>query len=339
MVELNSDSCWQVARDIVSQHIDLSTNTLMVCVRVLHRDYLKGDNEMSISSAYLLSTLVRGKSIQAPLYYAAQTYIPERVSKIGRMSSRSIGKVFTPGELSVLLALSLLYRRMVKWSSLKQYHELTSTLAVSTDIGGFLGLSLPSIGLRKGLLVGGIRYLSLFPLLGSDPSGYDSYVRALQLDGRNFDLESEARIWGTTHLHIASQLVQALGLGLEDARSIIEAFLPFPGSTTDAYYATQITQTWIESLIATGTPPEIVHKGEFYPKARDLDTLKERVAHIREVGSENKFMTRKRYDVTPEKTPILFTGPVDNTPVEVPRMTDELLDGLTPEELAAIEDA
>ena len=338
MSDINSASSWEVGRTVATTQLDLQRNALTTCVRVLHSDFVKGDQEFSIASKYLLTTLIRGRSVQAPLYYAAATFAPKKAAEIGKMTVKSIGKIFSPGEISVILALSFIFRRIQKWSALEAFQLLGQTMHIFTDLGGLVGSALAPVGLRRGLLVGGIRHLALAAFLGYDEKSFLKYRRAVRLEEKFFDLETEYQLWGTTHLHVASHLIQILGLGLDDARVIVEAFLPEAAANTALQYDLQITETWIESLYRTGKPPEIVHQGSYYPKASEVAALSETSSELRSMGSTFQFITRKREDVSPEKTPALYLASSDTSSgdEDSSTMPKELLNELSPEELSSL---
>jgi hypothetical protein len=65
-----------------------------------------------------------------------------------------------------------------------------------------------------------------------------------------------------------------------------------PPLPTDESYKFYISMVWIEALLKTGNPPEITHKGGFYPMKDDMEELVAAVAEIRDAGSKYNWLEK-----------------------------------------------
>lgn len=332
MVDYSAPGAWEEAKRI-SSLIGLAPNMIATCLRFLRRDVEERNGELSPVSRYCLASLLKSGNLRAALYYAALAYRPDRVTALRDFTWSSYFSLFSADELSYLIGILFTFRRVKRGCSPQEFSEFATTLHALADIGALVGDAIPRIGLGYGLLIGTMRHLGCAMLLGVDGKNFVKYQRALHLDGRMFDPELEMRFWRCTHAHVGSYIIQLLGLGVAEASTFVQAVLPSPrteSEPTPEVYRARITLTWIESFFHTGKAPEIVHRGEFYPRAVDLDRITSTIHHMRKEVGQSLWLTKNKIDLPPEVVARLETTDFAAEPRPAPQ-------DLSAEEAAQIE--
>jgi hypothetical protein len=303
-----SEESWTEARKVASLVSNVSA-LFSTAIRFLRKDAEAKLPTMSRTSGYAVERLLSSASFKAPTYYAALTFKPEALASADYISPRALAEIFSPSELANIIGLLYLYRRIQKGCDETEWGELSKLIHTHAQLGGHLGSSMKNIGLSHGLMLGTIRYLSLGLFAGLEKKAFSQYRRNLKIQKKDFDLAEERRIWGCTHLEVGSILIQSLGLGGDVSKALITGLLmlgiPDKQLDLDAYRM-RISWIWIRSLLLNGNPPDIAHRGDFYPLKDDLAKLVERAYDLRTNGVAHPFYAKGKEDLSPSLTPVLF---------------------------------
>ena len=303
----SSYETWEQARKYSSLVGNVSS-LFSTAIRFLRKDAESPSKALSQTSKFCLQRLLNSDSFKAPVYYAALTFKPDAVKEATYLSPVGLASLFTPDELAHLIGSLYLYRRIQKGCDENEWSELSRNMHLHAELAGHVGVAMPNISLGWGMLLGSIRHLSCGLFLGVDQKKYVQYRRNQKIKKQTFDLTEEITTFGCSHLHIASLLVQSLGLGSAIPKAINTGLLT---STSDDSvdadgYRMRIAWVWTEALKATGQPSNITHKGAYYPKKQELEVLLARAAQLKEEGSRWLFLKKGKEDISPEKTPCLF---------------------------------
>ncbi|MBX7144968.1 MAG: hypothetical protein K1X79_10990 [Oligoflexia bacterium] len=273
-------------------------NSFSTTIRSLISDHQANPNEYSNAGRFLAGRLVRSPSMQVRLQYAIATYKPE-VALAGEPSPAEYLKVLKPYDLAALFGTIYSYRKFRKRCDAQEFSILSKIIQEAADVGGLLGLAIPKIGFACGLLAGAFSIMSICPMMLQDIKAFKEYKRKTKPKGFRYNLQFELETFQTTHAHICSWIIPPLGYGVQLARPMTEGFLgELSGiAPVDAEaYKFYITMIWIESLLKTGNPPEIVHKGGYYPVKTDMDKLLAAVADIQGSGSKHSWLEKGKED-------------------------------------------
>jgi len=313
---IGSAESWEEARAVAAL-IKAVPNSFSTCIRFLRADFEQKNPELSKGSKFYLLRLLKGPSVSAPLYFAALTYRPQQFEAHGA-GIDAILKTFKPEEIASLLSLIYLYRAIRKGCDAEEWKFIDESVQLQADVCGLIGDAIPSLGLANAVLVGGLRPLSQALFLGIDKANFTKYRRAIKKAGIFADLSEEMRLWKCCFGQVASILAQPIGLGLQVSEFLSRGFLP-EGHSVESTEATgvRVTDQWLISLLRTGKEPQIAHRVEFFPHAKDVAVLLERVGVIRQQGTLHHWLSKGKDSVSPETTPGLFSG-ASKTVAEAP---------------------
>ncbi len=308
MNNLHTPESWNKAREIASI-AQLTPNAFSTCVRYIAKDVVENKTTLSKVTHYCLRTAVRSASARTALYYAALTFKPDQLDPKKEFSADYLSTIFSPHDLAHLIALYFIFRRVKRGCGEQGLGALQDLIFKYGEIGGLVGAAIPNIGIGTGIIVGTMRFLGQAMFIGIDPQGSEKYQKFLQKENRLFDLAGEIAIWGCSHLQVAAMMMQLIGLGIDAANSFVEAFTPSIKGEDELpteVFRRKITWTWIEAFVNTGLPPDIAHRGEYYPRAQDLEKATHKIKSLLERGSEYRWMIRGKEDASKEATPGLF---------------------------------
>ncbi|RIL10439.1 MAG: hypothetical protein DCC75_04345 [Proteobacteria bacterium] len=310
MPEYGTPESWEEAKEISSLAANIP-NSFSTTIRFLRNDAetRKAEQGLSPASKFALGRLVRSPSFLSPLYFAALTFKPDKLTEMKGVTANHLIGIFGADELAAIVSLVYLYRRIRKGCDQEQWNFVDSSIIAQVDLGGFIGQSMERIGLSYGILASGMEHLATLMYLGVDKNGFIKYRRSLKKKGVSFDQVEEQQMWGCTHSQIASILTQPLGLGKVVGNALTQGLAPMDKGAIDSLsseaYGVYIIAVWREALLKTGKPPDIAHKGQFYPRPDALNQLLERAQEIRSSGSKYSWLSKGKEDISPEKTPQL----------------------------------
>ncbi|MBX7137976.1 MAG: hypothetical protein K1X83_08335 [Oligoflexia bacterium] len=346
-----SPESWEEARRIASQ-IGPVPSSFTSCIHFLKKDF-EATGLMGPRSKFALNRLLRSDIFRAPMYYGTCTFFHEEMEHYEHVDAPVFAELMGLDGVIVATSLLYLYKRLKRNSDQTEWAHLAKNILLDAELGGHLGRAIPAIGFTLGLMVGGIRQVSLGTFLGVDKKNFTAYRRKTK---GAFDMTTEVAHWGCNHAQVGSLLLQAVGMGVSQVDGLITGLDP---SITNAdslapdALKVRLVSIWIEALRTTGAPPDMVHNSKYYPLKKDLDRLLAKVEETRLHGTAFGWLERGKEDVTPEKTPQLYSAfelkraladiaqkadgvatATSNSEEEIP---DEVLEEMTAEEIAKLE--
>ncbi|RMG39398.1 MAG: hypothetical protein D6719_13415 [Candidatus Dadabacteria bacterium] len=319
---INSPESWEIAKRIVSLLGDVPSY-VTTAIGFLKRDLEQNANEASGDSLFCFKRMLRGPGMKAPFYYLTLTLEPDIVEQHESLSSLDLVRYYKADELISLLSVLYLFRRISRGCDQEIWPEVANKIIIGSELGAHIGRAIPKIGMSFGLMLGGIRHLASAMFLGIDKKGFWKYSNYLRSKNIAFDLEREMRDWGCNHGQIAALLLQKLGVGATLSNAVVSAItsdLEIVDGMDDDTYRIKIAQIWLDSVLLYGKAPQMKVRGEYYPLKEALDHLLEHAESIRQAGSRHNWLNRTKDDITPEKTPLLFSESVDLNRTEAVEM-------------------
>lgn len=319
--ELTQDpKIWEVARYFAIAMGEVP-NSFSTTIRTLMGDHQKDPEHYSRGSGFLATRLLKSPALAVPLLYATKTFHPDKV-KSDNLSPGDILSLYRPLELAALFGTMYAFRKARRRAPADNWAPLSKSLIEASDIGGLVGLAMPKIGFAHGLLAGAFTYISITPYMLQNPKPYKEYKRKAAAKGARYDFNLELELLGCTHAHVCSFILPALGFGVDLSRSVTEGLMGeigTPPAIDSDSFRTYIAMIWINSLMKTGTVPDITHKGGFYPLKADLDKLLAAVKTIKEKGSQHAWLDKGKTD-----EPVGPAASVDDVEIPAEEIPDEV---------------
>ncbi len=287
------------------------------------------------ASKFMALRLLKSPSLKAPIYYAACTLYPDKLTPGTFMRDAALLELFNPHELASILGMIYVFKRVKKVSEGQLWDGLVKELQAQSDIGIRLGKCIPKIGSSVGVVLGSIRNLSLALLLSRDEKGFRAYRREVTAKEKFWDLALEMKTWGCDHVQISSKLLQGLGFGLSFATGFSFGLTSTSQAGLEAdpeYYRWYVAAIWVEALRKTAEAPQITHKGAYYPMKADLDKMCADIKQINQGGSKFCWLEKDK-DALPadpgrNKTKAAGAEETEVIEADVPKeIIEELADG------------
>jgi hypothetical protein len=273
--DIATETIWENARAYASL-LGVVPSSFSSLVRLLVR---QGSDISSLDFKTIAQTerLLKGPTSRSMFFFCAKTFRELELDNKSDVTLRELVAMFSPFDLASLISLLYLYRRSEKLCKDDEaWASISSNISSLSEIGGYVGDAIPSIGLGTGLFVGCLREIALCTVGHHDPAGYQAYIRHLQDTKQELDLDFELQRWSTSSLQIASTLLQSMGFGVDMSEGIVFGLDPrvsIAEITDDASYRLKITRVWIDSMLETGEQPTISLRGEYYPLKEAMDRL------------------------------------------------------------------
>ncbi len=318
-IELTPES-WDEARQLASA-VGVVPSSFTSTVRGLMADQEKG--QLSSSTRFLITRLLKGDSIRSPLYFASTIFLPEKLEERGAVNTKAFLGLYSPADLAALLSLMYLYRRLKRMCDQKEWEFLSLRMHYFMELGGYIGSSMPALSIGNGLLIGGLRDLGLGLLLTADKKTFIDYRRSLKETKSYFDYSKEMELFGCTSVQLGSVLVLTAGLGKAISEGFANALLynedGMQGRGQGAERTFRRAEQWLMILLATGKVPSDFHDGKFYPNPEYKDRLSAHVGRIFSKEPEILWLEKGKEDISPETTPALFAdAPAAPEPAPTP---------------------
>lgn len=281
-VDLLSPDCWEIAAGYSKPITDIPSSFSSVIRQLKKIEVKPGGEPLDDTTRFLVMRLMKSPTLKAPIYFAALSIYKDAIQDPTKVSDSDLLNLFSPSDLSTMFGLVYSYKRVTQKCDAKEWEILSKMLKIDMEVGTYLGYAIPRVGLGNGMILGAIRYLAMGLIAAHDLKGFKGYRRECKLKNIPYNPIEEVKNWGCTHLHIASKLLQCLGFGISAATGLSIGLLS-PGGAVDNdedAYRWKIAGLWIESLRKSGTPPDITHRGEYYPKKADMDMLLSEIGRI-----------------------------------------------------------
>lgn len=291
--EDSSGSSWDHARAYASL-LGTVPSSFNTAIRALKGDADKS-GELSRGTTFQAGRLAQSPSLSACFSFAAKTFFPEEVQRNPSMAGKDFLKIFPAEAMATLIGTSYYYRKAKQLAAEDEWTHYSKNIHYQTDLGGFLGLVIPRIGLGKGVLVGAIDTIALTCFHLHDKKGFTEYRRLLKNKNVREELTHEQDRWGCTRYHVGGILLQALGLGIEFSNNYAVGLLASDANEKllqpDAY-TFRISRVWLESLMKNSEAPDRAMRVEYYPEAVGLKRLQTVAANLKNRGSEFSWLDK-----------------------------------------------
>lgn len=317
---------WQKAKKVVGR-IGGVPNSFSSCVFTLMGAEEKNNNEYTSAARGITSLLLRGHSVLGPLYFATKSIFKDEIEGQEAVGLSDFLKLYKPSDLAGMLGLLYYYKRIAQLCPDEVFQELAPTIQRDVTVAAHLGRAIERIGIGRAVLAAGLPRLATLLFLVKDPNkerrgqAYQNYLRHCEKENVLFDLKKEIELWGCTHTDIAGNMLQAGRYGLGFAHTFSDAMARVGEIKTAGTDLLQfsLVPLWVRAYVETGKPPEITHKGGFYPMQVDLDRLDKRVPGIKDIGAaETGWLEKGKGSVSREATPQIFAVPADSSDDEGP---------------------
>lgn len=296
---------WQVARDYCKA-VGSFSELFLGCSRTLIHCYEQENGKLSKIASSQLQRLFGSPSMLSQLFFAAKTYYPNEITS--RQSIEPADLIFFVNlyQLSLMITIGYSTRRLSKTIPADSWKPIIEPLQIYCDLAVPLGDTIPVIGPSRALMTAAGKFLgwSLFCLI--KPEEFKKYRIDNKMHSRGFDLDTEVKTFGTTHLHIAALFWQRFGFGVRTCEEYIEGLLsPDMQKLSPAAMKFRVAQIWLESLIEKKSPP-LQDLGEDYDiEEKKIDELVSKLIQLQDNGSSFSWLSKQRGDISPELTPDL----------------------------------
>ncbi len=301
---------WETARLFADQFGGMPPS-FQTCIRSLRQNHLQnkeqGGHSIDTTSLNLLLRLLQSRTLTACFYFALLTFYGEHVKNQDYLSGERVTGPFGPGAVASILA--LIYLNKFSKKLMKEGWESHSRrIQESSEIGGLLGQSTPSLGFDSSLFVGPMRHIAFAAVLQNNPRLYIEYKKFLKKSAVPYNVEWELEHLGCTLGQIGSMLLQSCGFGVSYANAFFQATsakfeTPLSREATDF----RMVAVWSESILLGCPIPRVEGEDEYAMEEYQMRNLLNRAEEIRENGSKYSFLNRTKDDISPHKTPQLFT--------------------------------
>lgn len=230
-------------------------------VRVLNTP--SGDDpRVKATKDRVLAECLRTPTLSAGLVQLVDNFYPKRLPSRRAVVPSDLTALVDYETCAALIALLYLFRKTkAALASHARWQILSELVHERADVGYYLGLSLPGFGGALGLLVGGMRFLSLGFIASRDPDRYAEYEEHLSARRMSFDVAHEFKTWGFSHPQFAVMYLQRIGYGRNVPLSIAMGLSPLVGRRSYNALSAKVSavSSWIESVVTHAkTPPPLI---------------------------------------------------------------------------------
>lgn len=262
---------------------------------------------ISGNTKYFVLRLLKSNSLFAPLCFAYRGVAlnGDREQKVSR---DDLVAYFDSFELSYMLGLTFLFRRVRSLCPKDEWNYIGDPLMRSVNVGFLVGRAIPTISGAMGMIEGSIRFLAIATFLKHDPKGFKEYRRELKKAGKEWDDSLEVSRWGCTSLQIASVLLQTLGFGIPRSNAFVNAFATTQevGSPEDIRFARdfRMSYLWRQLFLAEKFSPDVALPSAYYPRKEDLNRAISSFELLQGNDELGKWLTRTKDDLSPSEEPV-----------------------------------
>ncbi len=244
-------------------------------VRVLNMP-IGSDPRIKATKDRVLAECLRTPTIREGLVQLVDNFYPKRLPLHRGLAPGDLTELVDYESCAALVALLYLFRKTkAALVSHSRWQVLSELVHERADVGYYLGLSLPGFGGALGLLVGGMRFLSLGFIASRDPDRYADYEEHLSGRRMSFDVEYEFKNWGFSHPQFAVMYLQRMGFGRNVPLSIAMGLSPLAGPMPQNTLSAKIraVSLWIESLVRHTKMPSPLIKCPFGMTSQETQQL------------------------------------------------------------------
>lgn len=286
-------------------------STFSFTVRGLKANQIKNTDQGTLGFSpemkFQLGRILRSKAVLAPFYYATKAFYPDKIGDVSTITGARIMEFYNPVQAANMLTTIFYARRLKKLCAPEPWAWIEKRVQEYLDLGVRLGRAVPSIGITEPLIVAPIRHLALTPFILRDNKQFQAYKLHLKKKRKQFDLAEEVNLFGSTHIHLASLMLQQIGYGIEYADALNRALISNPKEKiSNEASKIRIVASYIEALYGETEPPALVDESEYDIKESSIDILIEEAERIREGGSPLPWLSKTKEDLDGTATPALL---------------------------------
>lgn len=277
-------------------------------VRFLLVDHAKNSTSFGPTTKAGLQRLLKGQSIQAPLYFAARTFKSADLESCKNLSSLGLANLFKADELAAVISVMYLARRMRSISDAEEWQHIAKHLDLHANLGALLGIECRALGFAHGLLIGALPSIALASFHKHDVKGFKEYRRLLKSNNISYDHGFEQKKWECTAIQIAAGFVQSTGFGVELAEALSHVNLP-AGHAHESELEAKLRAAHFCIQALAGAGKITAETNELQSLDIEESSLDRLIAKAKELKSSTESMRwidRGKDDLTPEKAPQLF---------------------------------
>jgi hypothetical protein len=273
-----------------------------------------------------LRRFLKSKGFQAPYFQAVSMFKAERLgAKDDPFLPRDFIECFSCKQHAFMSMLIFMHRMAVRRSDEALIKDVTDLLQRGLNLGWFIGQALRPVGSDNGMLVGGVRWLGLLPIVKHDPQGFRSYLRKLNRSDQAIpDVGHETETWGCASIQIALILLERFGFGSNRLIPLMRALTTknFINSVEPVEESYRVAEIWIRYMLESRTVPSIPLQPAFYLGADHISAITERVLRTSKSATLNWLSTTPS-KITAETAPQLFCSEVEDTESDEPWLDEE----------------
>lgn len=262
-----------------------------------------GNDSVYNESIVAAAKLEKSAKLRAPLYFAGFTLFPEQFRQCRQENaSQALLEVLRPGLLATLVSMVYFHRRVNRLCERPEWKDLAKQMVFNMELGYIIGDCFPAVGQALGLLLGGVRIVSLAPFLMLDPKNFNKYQ-----SGKNvkLDIEFEQNRWGCDHEQIAAFVLANVGFGGNYAEMCFAL-------RRDEEYARILRpelKMWstiiklIEAARRKNFPPTKLEKAELLlgDKSSKIEECRRRIEQVHTHGSSFDWFFKSSKDPLPDE--------------------------------------
>lgn len=212
---------WSLAR-ICCQELGDYSSPIANCVRLLGSADTEAEkrkilNQYPALAEFSLLRLVRVRSIRAKLYYARKAFNPEWNVPLPRCSDAELLESFSVGELRIVLALILLFRKIARKADSFYWPKFAPKVLAYSEACLRIAEAFPALGTEACSVAGAMRPMAFGAMSAGFPEQFKKYNRHPLQSKISTDIAAEQSILGFTHGHVGALLLQTAGLSAIDA--------------------------------------------------------------------------------------------------------------------------
>lgn len=266
---------WEIARAYAQIFRETPVPFTANFLRALMRDHLKHGQKLGRVGRHVISQILRAPTPRGCFVDVTATYHPKIATDRGSLGLEDYASIYSPYDMAAIVGFLYLFNRARHLCG-DGFEETFRPMVGTLHLGALTGCAIANIGFGTGMISGGIHQMAMTSFYPNDKPGYAEYKRHLQKKDEIFDSEYELARWGCTSTQIGALLLQSSGFGLSVAIAFMTAFtrkydsLPSSGQLAQAM---RICWMWVDSLRKSGSIPNIVHDGNFYPSQSALHDL------------------------------------------------------------------
>ncbi len=266
-------------------------------------------------------------SLKAMFYFAAETLYPDEVAKHTELDSKTLLGLFRPTEVTAILAISYIYRRVRKRCPEAEWKKFATKLLIHARITCVVGDTINFVGTGNGMLIGAFRFLSIGLFAIKDLKGFQEYARKLKNDATLFDIEFEEKRWGCNHLEIASILAQSLGFGVNVGYGFSMAYgqgSKLPEHLEEKVFCWRTCMEWSQTFQETGEPPRLSEEDAMFLPDSEMQDLKRQANEA--LDCPFHWISRSKRDLTREQCLKLKLDPAISTQPDAEGEAEDAID-------------